>query len=261
MAVFKRALWIGKRAVIGHALTCCVFVGVSAFSHDVSMEQRWRGATHAVVKSEGLFSRARALTTEERECLEAWLELMRFHVEPNGNLKKFSVRCALNDSLIFFDGLSECTDGFTFLSKFYTSSEPVVTELRREEVKGVISLHAKLLTEAQFRFVPLRYVFSSTVTLELEDYGGLLAAATDAASSVGSPGVSSPATVATGGTVRSLSGKKRIRCAEHRWFGGPIVSRFTRTFKNSYGDMGDLFRRFNGFTLATVVTNSEHLAR
>lgn len=277
MPLFRRIFGLGKRTVLVHSLTCGVFVSIAAALKDQHFEQRWRGSVHAAMKRDGgYFSRTKALSNEERECLEAWLDLMRFRVDPSGNLKRFSAHCALNDTLMFFDGLSECADGFLFLSYFYEASDPVIQELRREETGGVVTLHAKLSTDAKIRWIPISYTFVSTVTLVLEDFGGLLNLASSA---VSSPAQGNNATAATSagvdddnagmarttyvatssGRVISLQSKKRIRLAEHRWFGGPIVSRFTSTFKNSYGDMGDLFRRCNGFVLSTVMTNSEFL--
>ena len=147
---------------------------------------------------------------------------MSFDLDEQRAWSFFAPRVQLHDTLIFFDGLSELRDGWWFLSLFYTTSSPVVTEIRREEQDGTVFLHAKILTEASARFLPLQYTFPSTVTLELDD-------------------------------------KQKICCVEHRWFGGPMVSKRTASVLNVVGDVGDVARRLNGFFLSLAVTNSELL--
>lgn len=236
--VFRRAFRLGRGTFLAHTLSCGVFVAISAGMHDHFFDDHWRVSHPVTMKGNGWlsFSKMRTLSGEERECVDAWMELMRFNADPKTNLKKFSSLCVLNDSLIFFDGLSELSDGFKFMSYFFDSSTPFITELRREEQGGSTLLHAKMITEAKVRWLPIAYTFKSAVTLELETYGGV---------------------TAEGGAT--LKTRRRIRGVEHRWFEGPIVSRFTSTYNNCYGDMGDLLRRVNGFVLSTVVTNSEFL--
>jgi hypothetical protein len=255
MSVFRRLLRLGVRVVCVQVACQGIFVGHAALARDAHFEQRWRGSQHAAMRSTGFLSRTRVLSPDEVDCVEAWLDIMRFVVEPTGNLRKFSTQCTLNDALIFFDGRSEIADGFGFLSYFFEAADPVITSLRREETGGMVSLHVRLQTDARLRWLPVHYTFSSAATLDLEDFGGWTQA-------LGTP----TTTTATRGWNSDPSDeripiqkRKRIRSVEHRWFGGPIVSRFTSTYKNAYGDMGDLLRRWHGFVLSTVVTNSEHL--
>lgn len=257
MAIFRRLYRIGTRVVCAHVITQGIFVAHAALARDASHEQRWRGSQHVTLRRDGFFSRSRVLAPDEVECVEAWLDLMRFVVNPAGNLRKFSTQCTLNDPLIFFDGRSEVADGFAFLSYFFEKSDPVITSIRREEVGGVVSLHLKMQTEARVRWVPLHYTFSSAATLGLEDFGGWKQSMGGASGASSSP---SPSSQQIAVAERApLQKRKRIHSVEHRWFGGPIVSRFTSTYKNAYGDMGDLVRRWEGFVLSTVITNSEHL--
>lgn len=260
MVVFRRLYKIGTRVVCVHLLAQGILIAHAALARDAAFEQRWRGSHHVAMRSGGLFSRTRTLSPDEAECVNAWLDLMRFVADPTGNLRLFSTQCTLNDQLIFFDGRSEIADGFAFMSYFFERTDPVVTAIRREETDKGPALHIRTQTEAKVRWLPIQYTFTSAATLALEDHGGWRSAL--AASSSTSSKENNNITTAVGvleSSGATLQRRKRITSVEHRWFGGPIVSRFTGTYKNAYGDMGDLLRRWEGFVLATAVTNSEHL--
>ena len=286
MSLFRplfRASWFYTRA---HLFACAAFVGVSFTGTDAFFEQHWEASLPVTTRgNESWIRRAiyspsmRLLEDEEKECLDAWLSVMRFDVErksaviakPDDNTnssssttsstsssspsalvrtckdtlftRRFAPSCFLNDSLIFFNGLTEIADGFWFMSLFYDSSEAVVTELRREVQGETVFLHAKTSVDAKVRFVPLTYTFRSAVTLELSRESGNNAAESAVQ------------------RLAAVIGKKPLRIVnvEHRWFEGPIVSKFTSTYDSAWGDVGDLFRRVNGFFLSSVITNSEFL--
>jgi hypothetical protein len=255
--VFRRLYKVGTRVVCAHVIAQGVLVGHAALGRDPTFEQRWRGAHHVAMRSGGMFSRTRTLAPDEVECVNAWLDLLRFVAEPTGNMRLFSAQCTLNDQLIFFDGRSEIADGFAFMSYFFERTDPVVTAIRREETSKGPALHIRTQTEAKVRWLPIQYTFTSAATLSLEDQGGWRHALATAASSGSQSEVAAAVLESSGGAT--LQRRKRIASVEHRWFGGPIVSRFTGTYKNAYGDVGDLLRRWEGFVLATAVTNSEYL--
>lgn len=282
MSLFRplfRVSWIYTKA---HLFACAAFVGVSYTCTDSFFQQHWEVSLPVTTRgNESWIRRAiyspsmRLLEEEEKECLDAWLSVMRFDVERKSSAsapqpeekagttsaspsstpaapsviantlftRRFSPTCYLNDSLIFFNGLTEIADGFWFMSLFYDSSEAVVTELRREVQGETVFLHAKTSVDAKVRWLPLTYTFRSAVTLELSRETGNKAAESAVQ------------------RLSSVIGRKPLRVVnvEHRWFEGPIVSKFTSTYDNAWGDVGDLFRRVNGFFLSSVITNSEFL--
>ena len=219
-----------KFGIVAQTGLCCLFIARSRYGVDEFFEQHWRYATpvtttgHSKWKSLLHIGGPHTLRPAELACLEAWERVMSFDLDERRVWSAFSPRVQLHDTLIFFDGLSELRDGWWFLSLFYSQSCPVMTEIRREEQDGTVFLHAKFQTEATARFVPLQYTFPSTVTLELDE-------------------------------------RSNICCVEHRWFGGPLVSKRTASVANVVGDVGDVARRFTGFFLSLAVTNSEMLTQ
>jgi hypothetical protein len=213
---------------------CLGFVMRSKYGTDEFFERHWAWATP--VTSAGAHSwwarlvpaygshkkKLHTLSPHEQECLTAWERVMAFDLADDSLWTAFSPTVQLHDSLIFFDSLGELRDGWWFLSLFYKRSSPVMTEIRREVQGTTVFLHATIQTEAVAWIIPTQYVFPSTVTLELD-------------------------------------GANKICSVEHRWFGGPLVSRRTASVDNVIGDVGDLSRRLSGFLLSLALTNSKSI--
>ncbi|KEG09160.1 hypothetical protein DQ04_05701030 [Trypanosoma grayi] len=170
----------------------------------------------------------RSLTADERACLQVWLDAMSL-TSPSAAL--FSPQFVLQDTLYFLCGLGEWCDAVRMLAKLaVVHTTPYCIEIRREQQDGVVFLHGRLETEVTLRLpftnAACHLLFPSVVSLQLER------------------------------AHRST----RIAAAEHRWFGGPLVSQQSASLRSPWGDVGDLGRRLNSFVLSCVVRAGDRVS-
>ena len=160
------------------------------------------------------------ISTAEEKCVNAVSNLLSFNLGQE-TLRVFAPNVVLHDSLFLLDGLGEIRDGWAFLSMFYTSSQPSLLSIVRPEGHPD-ELVLRYETEAVMKWTGISYTFPSSVRLKVIDH---------------------------------RPGEKRISAMEHRWFHGPLGSH--RCFPNTFGTIGDLARRTNGFCLSTFLTQTE----
>lgn len=222
------ALTIGVHAFF----TGCCFLN-SACMHDTMFEKHWKFSTPCTATrqtskfwTKGFYN---VLSTEERECLDAWLRCMSIQADDD-IIKRVSPHLHLQDSLAFFTGFSELRDGLTVMDAFVYQCVPYVTEIRREHQGATTFLHAKTQLEVLGRVPFTRYTFTIFK---------------------GFPSVS----MLQLNRVRSrFSDRLVVAAAEHRWFGGRIWSVQTASVSSPWGDCGDLVRRYNAFMLSAFAT-------
>lgn len=223
---------------IGHTALCCGFVGAAYWMVDDQFKADLHNAHFvARVPYDTLWKRfsrkGKSLTSEERACAEAFESLMRFDLE-HGAFNRFSPRATWHDPLIFFEGISELRDGWTFLRHWFTMTDPVCTDIRRsvDPQTGHVQLFVELETAAKAYPVPIEYKFLSHARLYLK-------------------------------SDEHNAGRLVIDKVEHRWFEneGPLVSRACGSMKTIVGDVGDLARRLNGFWLSSFVTTTHDSCR
>lgn len=237
---------IGRAAIAGskvQALASVLMISYSCFGSDRVQKDRLENAAYTSLSSVnhsrqlwswgGKAHNFVELSDDEKACVECMTRVLSMDYS-NQNLSRFAKNVLFNDTLICFDGISEMKDAWKFLWVFFRSSEAIATEVKRDvDTEGGVVLHIKYETEATTALGLVTGTFKSHVTLILENeqQRGVL---------------SSP----------TFSGRAppRIRAVEHRWFGGPILSRMTATQENVVGDFGDLCRRINGFGMSLILT-------
>jgi hypothetical protein len=221
-------------AVIGAhlAMTTSLFL-CSCLGRDEAFEQHWQYSKPTLRKrvsyvafwTPGFFSPV--LTSEERECLEAWMRIFALHPPPFATIQ-VSPRMSVQDSMAVLHGITELRDGLYLLEQLPIRVEPYLQEIRREYQDNVVFLHGKTRTDIALAVpftnytIPL-FVFPSSFTLQLEH-------------------------------TRAKGQHLNITTVEHRWFNGLILSHLTNSVSSPWGDVGDLCRRYNGFLWSSMVT-------
>lgn len=235
---FSKACWYTAYA---QSSLCVIYALRSRYGTDAFFDEHWAYATPVTsAGSPTLFGQwwwpstalatvapsppgrgVQTMAASEQRCIDAIERVMAFQALDDEALwGAFSPSVQFHDTLVVFDTLAELRDGWQFMSRFFQKSAPVMTEIRREVQDGsTVFLHAKVQTDCQSALGLASYVFPSTVTLELDKFG-------------------------------------KICSVEHRWFGGPFVSRRTVSLDNVLGDVGDLSRRFSGFVLSLIITGT-----
>lgn len=211
---------------------CGALVAYSYFFPDEAYQAFLRGNTKArsleppsaVVGLTSYLPFTSILDPGAAACVRGMTSLLALNLEPQVFNRFFAPKVVFEDSLLIFDGLAETKDGWHFLQHFFHHTSPVVVEVR-ENTANPNELHVHYSTDAQLRFVPVRYTFDSRVQLTLEDF----------------------------------ERRKRIVRVQHRWYGGAIVSRRSGSINSVVGDIGDLARRWNGFWLSSFLTASAYV--
>lgn len=210
----------------------------SRLSTDTSLQEHWDYSTPVLRQRKNYFRLWEpgyfipALSSDERECLDAWISVFRVQPPPLIS-RNWSPNVLLQDSQAMFDGLGELRDSVYALSFCVHSVDAYLQEVRRERQKDVTFLHCKVMLDVMVR-IPFTqrvlrvYQLPSTSTLELQ--------------------------------YPPYSPKKlHITAVEHRWWGGRIWSAQTGSVRTPWGDIGDIVRRYNGFALATAVTKETRM--
>lgn len=238
---FSKACWYSAYA---QSSLCVLYALRSRYGTDAFFDEHWAYATPVTsAGSPTLFGqwwwpstalaavtaaaptrqhgRVQTLSASEQRCIDAMARVMAFQELSDAALwGTFAPSVQFHDTLVVFDTLAELRDGWQFMACFFQTSAPVMTEIRREVQDGsTVFLHAKVQTDCQSAMGLASFVFPSAVTLELDKFG-------------------------------------KICSVEHRWFGGPFVSRRTVSLDNVLGDVGDLSRRFSGFVLSLIITGT-----
>ncbi|SCU68561.1 32 kDa ER-associated protein [Trypanosoma equiperdum] len=221
---------VASTATCGVLLANTLLISYACYGKDTFFLQHWNYGKPVIMKKTHLLAFwENALSAGERGCVQAWLDAMSLK-SPSHSL--FSPLFVLQDTLLFVCGLPEWRSAVLTLSKLLgTDVVPYCMEIRRERQGDVIFLHLKLETELRPRFLQWAkgekggtLSFPSVATLQLEE--------------------NSPGSVG--------SNKWRIAAAEHRWFGGPIVSQQSATLRSPWGDVGDILRRFFAYSMLGI---------
>lgn len=234
MVAFPRSITRVCGAIIGvHlAMTSSLFL-CSSIGRDDAFEQHWnysrptlrKRASYVAFWTPGFFSPV--LTSEERACLDVWLNTLALHTPLFATIE-ISPKISLQDSMAVLQGISELRDGVYLLEKLPIKVEPYLQEVRREYQDDVVFLHGKTKTDISLTVpftdytIPL-FVFPASFTLQLE-------------------------------RTQARRHHLNITTVEHRWFNGLILSHLTNSVSSPWGDVGDLCRRYNGFLWSGMVT-------
>eukprot|EP00758_Cryptobia_borreli_P012193 Tbor_TRINITY_DN5723_c4_g3::TRINITY_DN5723_c4_g3_i1::g.20549::m.20549 len=213
-------------------------LGYSYCCTDYPQKERLSRTERYTLQPPGYFKRiwaAKTLPPEERRCVDAFTSLITF----NTNVPltdNFTANVILNDSLICLDGLTEMKDGWWFLSHFFESVDAQVLEVKKDvDTAGCSVLHVKYEMIIVPRILSFPCTFNSHATLVTTTSSKLIDKEKK--------------------QTNIILHRPKVSVIEHRWWGGPILSRMTDTQRNILGDVGDLCRRMNGFTLSLVMSN------
>ncbi|ORC81680.1 uncharacterized protein TM35_001091030 [Trypanosoma theileri] len=227
--VFQNVRWRKwKRLMVfslgGQFLFCTMCVTYARYGKDKFFSEHWRYAIPVTLNQTRSWAFwQNGITPSERACAEAWLDAMNFKLPSND---KFASKFILQDTLCLLCNRTECANAIAFLQKLLPiQTTSYCMEIRKEKQDSVVFLHLKLETDftmkLPFSTVQRRFIFPSIVSLQLEN----------------------------------KDSQTRIAAAEHRWFGGPLVSFQSTSISSPWGDIGDLWRRFNGFAVSSVMGN------
>eukprot|EP00744_Colponema_vietnamica_P019337 GILI01027350.1.p1 GENE.GILI01027350.1~~GILI01027350.1.p1 ORF type:complete len:262 (+),score=7.97 GILI01027350.1:51-836(+) len=242
MAILRK---LGRAFIIGASCQTCIntaMLGYSYFGTDYVQRERLQNAAHASMSPvassasrsrwpfSGYLAGGIELSEDEKACVDSMTRVLSMDYS-NQNLSKFTKNVLFNDPLICFDGISEMKDAWKFLWLFVERSQAVATEIRRDvDSTGGVVLHVAYETDAAFKFNLFTWTFHSHVTLILDNDRNAL------------------------NTASSYIQYPRIQAVEHRFYGGPILSRMTSSQENILGDIGDICRRINGFAMSLILT-------
>eukprot|EP00796_Vickermania_ingenoplastis_P011058 gene11058-7689_t len=232
---------VATAAVAAQALAMCLAVLHSRLTWDPCLAAHWKQSNPVVLERVNWWRFWRrsfyfpVLRGSERSCLDAWLSIMALRSPLAGASGCIAPCIVTQDSVAFLDGLQELRDASYLLSKIFHEVRPAVYALHRERQGDAVLLHGMLRSDVVLRlpFTSITfccYSFPSAVTLVLEH---------------------PPTSFFTFPKRR----RRVITVAEHHWFGGRIWSSQTGSFHSSWGDIGDISRRFTGFCIAVMQTN------